>query len=417
MRVIVRENARTMAQHPDGSARIRAVRRDGEQVTPLELFFDLVFVVAITQCSTVMHEHPTWEGLGQGLLLLGLLWWAWVGYAWLTSVVDPEEGAVRLVMFAAIAAFLVCALAVPGAFGDEALTFAIAYGAVGVAHIALFFIASRNEPALRRSVLGLAASRGVGLALLVAGALASGTGRELLWLVALVVDVAGPFFFGSAGWQLMPAHFAERHGLIVIIALGESVIAVGVGEGVTLSTEVIVGAVVGVMLASALWWAYFDVASIMAARRLAEMPPGKARNELARDSYSYIHFPMVAGVVLAAFALKTTLGHVNEPLHIVEAVALSGGVALYLLAHVAFKRRAVGIWSTPRIIAAAVLLALIPLWDSVDALVALAGVTAVVIVLIIFETVRYAELRAEERHHIHGRDADADERPDRDGEV
>jgi low temperature requirement protein LtrA len=406
MRAIVRENARTMAQHPGGPARIRAVRRDGEQVTPLELFFDLAFVVAITQCTTVMHEHPTWEGLGQGLLLLGLLWWAWVGFAWLTSVVDPEEGTVRLVMFAAMAAFLVTALAVPGAFGDDAITFAIAYGAVGITHIALFFVASRNEPALRRSVLGLSVSRAIGLVLLVAGAFATGTGREALWLAALLLDMAGPFFFGSKGWQIVPVHFAERHGLIVIIALGESVISVGAGEGAALTAEVIVGAVVGVMLAAALWWAYFDVASIMAARRLAEMPPGQSRNELARDAYSYLHFPMVAGVVLAAFALKTTLGHVSQPLHNVVAVALGGGVALYLLAHVAFKRRAVGIWSTPRIVAAAVLLALIPVWHSVDSLVAVAGVTALLIVLIIFETVRYAELRAEERHHIHGHDAD-----------
>jgi low temperature requirement protein LtrA len=348
-----------------------------------------------------MGDRPTWAGVGQAVLLLGVLWWAWVGYAWLTSVLDPEEGAVRLVMFAAMAAFLVAALAVPEAFADEALTFAIAYTVVRVAHIALFMLASRDDLELRRSVIGLAISTALASALIVAGALVDGGGRDALWTVALVADMAGPYFFGSAGWQLVPGHFAERHGLIVIIALGESVVAIGVGAGVALSAEVITGAVLGVFLAAGLWWLYFDVASIVAARRLAAIPAGRERNELARDAYSYLHFPMVAGVVLAAFAIKTTLAHVGHPLHLVPAVALGGGVAIYLLAHVAFKRRAVGTWSVQRVVVALVLVALLPLWRSVDALAALAGVTALVVGLIGYETVRFAEARAAERRHLH----------------
>ena len=390
-----------MAEHPGGPARLRAVRRDGEQVTPLELFFDLVFVLAITQCTTVMVGHPTWEGVGQSLLLLGLLWWAWVGYAWLTSVVDPEEGAVRLLLFAAMAAFLVAALAAPEAFGDDALAFAIAFSVVRVAHIFLFMMASRDQDELRHSVIGLAGSTAVGCGLLVAGAFASGGAREALWAASLLLDMAGPYFFGADGWQLEPRHFAERHGLIIIIALGESVVAIGVGAGVTLTAEVIVGAVLGVSLAAGLWWVYFDVTSIVAARRLAETPPGRERNELARDAYSYLHFPMVAGIVLTAFALKTTLAHVDDPLHLVPAAALAGGVGVYLLAHVAFKRRAVGVWSIQRVVAAAVVVALLPLWREINALAALAGVTALVVLLIVFETIRYAEARAEERGHLH----------------
>ena len=390
-----------MAQHHGGPARIRAVRRDGEQVTPLELFFDLVFVLALTQCTAVMVDRPSWAGVGQAMLVLGVLWWAWVGYAWLTSVLDPEEGAVRLMMFASMAAFLVAALAVPEAFADEALTFAIAYAVVRVAHIALFLLASREDLELRKSVIGLAISTALAAGLIIAGAIATGGARDALWTVALVADMAGPYFFGAAGWQLVPAHFAERHGLIVIIALGESVVAIGVGAGVALSAEVIAGAVLGVFLAAGLWWAYFDVASIVAARRLAAIPAGKERNELARDAYSYLHFPMVAGVVLAAFGIKTTLAHVELPLPVVPAVALAGGVALYLLAHVGFKRRAVGQWSVPRIVAALVLVALIPLWHSVDAMVALAGVTGLVAALIAYESVRFAEIRAEERRHLH----------------
>ncbi len=395
---------RVMAQHPGGSARIRAVRRDGEQVTPLELFFDLVFVLALTQCTEVMVERPSWAGVGQAMLLLGLLWWAWVGYAWLTSVLDPEEGSVRLVMFAAMAAFLVAALAVPEAFGDEAMALALALAVFRVAHIALFLLASRGEPELRKSVVGLAASTTLAVGLVIAGALVSGDAREIVWLIALIVDMGGPYLFGAAGWQLVPRHFAERHGLIIIIALGESVVAIGVGAGVALGADVIVGAVLGVLLAAGLWWLYFDVASIAAARRLAELPHGKERNELARDAYSYLHFPMVAGVVIAAFALKSTLAHVDDHLQLVPAAALGGGIALYLLAHVAFKRRAVGIWSIQRVIVAALLLALIPVWHDVDAVVALAGVTALVAALIGFETVRFADARAEERHHLHEHD-------------
>ena len=184
--------------------RLRAVRRADGRVTALELFFDLVFVLAVTQCTTLMANHATWNGLLRGLLVLAVLWWPWTGYAWLTSVVDPEEGAVRLAMFAAMAAFLVAALAVPGAFGDDAFAFACAYGVVRAAHIWLFLIASRDEPGLRRSVTGLAASSAGGVALLLAASSVDGLAQGALWALALVVDVGMPLLFWSEGWQLMP---------------------------------------------------------------------------------------------------------------------------------------------------------------------------------------------------------------------
>jgi low temperature requirement protein LtrA len=388
-----------MVQHRGG--RLRAVRRDGEQVTPLELFFDLVFVLALTQCTDLIVEQPTWSGIGEGVLVLALLWWAWVGYAWLTSVVDPEEGGVRLAFFAAMASFLIAALAVPDAFGDDGIALAVAYGAVRLAHVALFMLASRDESDLRHSVVGFAGTTGLGVALVLVGAFADGGARSVIWLVAITVDVAGPYFWGTSGWQLVPGHFAERHGLIMIIALGESVIAIGVGAGVTLSAEVIVGAVMGVFLAAGFWWLYFDVTSVMAARRLASLPPGREQNALARDAYSYLHFPMVAGIVLTAFGLKTTLSHVHEPLHLVPAAALGGGVALFLLAQVAFKLRTVALWSLHRFVAAVVLVALVPVLHEVDALVGLALVLTVVVLLVAYETLRYAELRREERRHLH----------------
>ena len=212
--------------------RISAVFRETERVTPLELFFDLVFVLAITQCTALMADDPTWAGLARGLLVLGVLWWAWVGYAWLTSVLDPEEGGVRLVMFVAMAALLVVALCVPGAFGDDALLFACAYGVVRFSQIGLFLIASRDNPALRQSVLGLAGGTAVGVGLIVVAAGLDGWAQTLVWALALALDMAEPFFFGSEGWSLEhPSHFAERHGLIVIIALGESIVAIGIGAG------------------------------------------------------------------------------------------------------------------------------------------------------------------------------------------
>src|SRR5919109_3832165 len=175
--------------------RLAAVLREEERVMPLELFFDFVFVLAITQCTTLMSHEPTWEGLAKGMLVLGVMWWSWVGYAWLTSVVDPEEGLVRLAMFAAMAAFLVAALCVPKAFDSSAALFAGAYAVVRFAQIILFLVASRDDPALRRSIIGLAVSTAIGVGLLVA---ASFTDRGLqgsLWALALLLDMAGPFFF------------------------------------------------------------------------------------------------------------------------------------------------------------------------------------------------------------------------------
>jgi low temperature requirement protein LtrA len=372
--------------------------REGERVTPLELFFDLVFVLALTQCTTLIARTPTWEGLLKGLLVLGVLWWSWTGYAWLTSVVDPEEGAVRLAMFAAMAAFLVAALCVPGAFGSEALLFACAYGAVRAAHIALFVIASREDVELRRSVIGLAGSTAIGVGLLIAAAFAGGALRLGLWGLALVLDLGGPLVFGIEGWKLVPGHFAERHGAIVIIALGESVVAIGIGERATIGAGVVLAAVLGMAIAAALWWAYFDVVAIVAGRRLARAEPGRERNEIARDSYSYLHLGMVAGIALIAVGLKRTLLAVDDPLKLVPAVALLGGAALYLLAHVAFRLRNMGSLSTRRLFCALLLLALIPAGVTLPALATLGVLTAVLVAMILYEALRYADVRERVRH-------------------
>ncbi|TMK72517.1 MAG: low temperature requirement protein A [Actinobacteria bacterium] len=378
--------------------RLRSVLREGEGVMPLELFFDLVFVLAITQCTALMFHQPTWEGLAQGTLVLGVLWWSWTGYAWLTSVLDPEEGAVRIVIFAAMAAFLIVAICVPEAFGQLALEFALAYGAVRAAHIALFMLASRDDPALRQSVTGLAVSTAIGVALLVGASFLDGLAQAGLWALALLLDMGGPFLFGAEGWKLVPGHFAERHGLIIIIALGESIVAIGAGAAAHLTAGIAAAAVLGITLAAAMWWVYFDVVALVSARRLARAEEGRERNELARDSYSYMHFPMVAGIVLVALGLKKTLGHVEDPLDTVLAFALLGGVALYLLGLVGFRFRHIRSINRRRLLLALVMFALLPAAVELPALATLALVTALMCALITYETISYGEGRARVRH-------------------
>jgi low temperature requirement protein LtrA len=380
--------------------RLRAVMRQEETVTPLELFFDLVFVLAITQCTALMSSDPTWPGLAKGLVILGVLWWCWVGYAWLTSVVDPEEGAVRLVIFAAMAGLLVAGLCVPHAFDDTALIFALAYAFVRVAHIALFLIASRDDERFRRSVKGLAASTAIGVGLLVVAAFTDGLAQGALWATALSLDMGGPYFFGADGWKLAPHHFSERHGLIVIIALGESIVAVGVGADTKIDLGIVAAAVVGTAVAAALWWLYFDIVAIVAARRLVNAEPGRAQNEMARDSYSYVHFPMVAGIVLVALGMKKTLGHVEDPLKLVPAAALMGGTAMYLLAHVGFRYRHIHTVNTRRLGLALLLVAFVPVAVEIPALATIMALAASLVILIAVETRSYGENRDRVRHEL-----------------
>jgi len=378
--------------------RMGVTRREGERVMPLELFFDLVFVLAITQCTALMAGEPTWAGLAKGMLVLGVLWWSWVGYAWLTSVVDPEEGGVRIVLFAAMAALLVVAICVPDAFGDLALEFALAYGGVRAAHIALFVLASLDDPSLRHSVVGLAESTAVGVGLLIGASFLTGVPQGLMWVLALGLDMAGPFFFGAEGWKLVPGHFAERHGLIIIIALGESIVAIGVGAEAHLTAGIAAAAVLGVAIAAALWWIYFDIVALVSARRLGRTAEGRERNELARDSYSYLHFPMVAGIVLSALGLKKTLGQVSDPLDTVLAFSLLGGVALYLLGHVAFRFRHIHTINRQRLLLALLLFALLPAAVEIPALATVAIVAALLCALIVYETASYGEGRDRVRH-------------------
>jgi len=370
---------------------------DEHAVTPLELFFDLVFVFAITQVTGLLTHEPTWHGVLRGLLVLAAVWWAWTGYAWLTSTLDVDEGGVRLVMLASMGAMLCVALAVPGAFGDDAVLFGVSYFFVRFFHLVLYANAGRDDPDLFRALLRIVPSELIGAALIVVAGFLSGNLRIAAWMLALAIDYAGPAVVRLHGWRIAPEHFAERHGLIVLIALGESIIAIGVGAGLTLTTWVIVGALLGVVVVASLWWLYFDVAAIFARTRLAQAD-GVEQARLARDAYSYLHLPLVAGVVFFAFGLKTTLHHVGDVLNTVPAVALCGGTALYLLGHVAFLFRATRRIFRRRTLGGIVLLALIPVALAIPALAALALVSAVCSLVVAYEALRYRESRARVRH-------------------
>ncbi|MBS1838251.1 MAG: low temperature requirement protein A [Actinobacteria bacterium] len=370
-------------------------RRSGSQVFPLELFFDLVFVLAVTQCTSIMSADPTWAGMGRGLLALAVLWWAWTAYAWLTSVIDPEQDATRVTMFAAMGAMLVVSVCVPQAFGALALTFAVAYGVVRAVQIVLFALASPGDRDLRRSVAILASSTAFAVGLLVGAAFVDPPLREAMWVLAVLFDLGGPFLFGSAGWRLVPGHFAERHAAVVIIALGESIVAIGVGAARTdVSPQVIAAAVLGVFLSAALWWLHFDVVALATERHLGAMEPGRAQNELARDAYSYLHLPMVAGIVLMALGMTTAIAHLDRPLHLTIAAALAGGVTSFLWGHVAFRWRFAGSINRERLATGALLVVLIPFAPSVPAWVALVAVAVITWALVTYETTAWSDTRA-----------------------
>jgi low temperature requirement protein LtrA len=370
-----------------------------QRVTPLELFFDLVFVFAITQVTGFVHHDPTWDGLLRGLLLLAALWWAWAAYAWLTNTLNPEEGAVRLAVFGSMAAMLVVALATPAAFGADALIFAVAYFIVRANHLVLFAIAGKGDRDLLGAVLRFTPGAVVGPSLLVVAALFAGTAELALWFAALTIDYLGALASRGRGWRVSPEHFVERHGLIIIIALGESIIAIGVGAaGLPLDAGLITAALLGIVVAAALWWSYFDWVIYVSQARLADAT-GPERASLARDLYSYLHLPMVSGIVLFAVGMEATLAHAGEPLEVIPAVCMCGGLAMYMAAHVAVRLRTGGGWGHGRPTATVLLLALTPVATMVPALLALALVAAVCAGLIAYEAIRYRWARSWIRSH------------------
>jgi low temperature requirement protein LtrA len=377
-----------------GSAEVR--------VSTIELFFDLVFVFAITQVTGFIASNATGDGLLRGGLLLAALWWAWTAYAWLTNTLDPEEGGVRLAMFASSGAMLIVALAAPKAFGAEAVVFGVAYFIVRVLHVVLYAIAGRDDPELEAAVIRFAPGAILGPTLLLIASFFDGPAEIGLWVAALLIDYGGVLLGRGRGWRISPAHFVERHGLIIIIALGESIVSIGVGAaGLPLDATRIAAALLGMVVAAALWWSYFDWVIYVSQAKLTDAT-GPERAALARDLFSYLHMPMVFGIVLFALGLKVTLGHVDEPLGIIPAIGLCGGLALYMASHVAVRLRTSGGWGHGRPTATVALLLLIPIATIVPALASLALAAIVCAALIAYEALRYRYARSWIRGHRGG---------------
>jgi low temperature requirement protein LtrA len=360
------------------------VARDESRVSTIELFFDLVFVFAITQITGALTEAPTAESIVRAVLVFAVLWWAWGAFAWLTNTVPTGEPLPRLVVLAAMGAMLVTALAVPHAFDESAIAFALGYLVVMALHTALFLLAAENPAVARRAILRLAPTNlGAALILVIAG-LTDGGPQTALWVAAIVVCYAGPYVTGVAGFTVHPGHFVERHGLIVLIALGESVVAIGAGGDITVDWALAGTALVVMALIVGLWWAYFDHDAATGERALVAVD-GPERARMARDVYSYLHIPLVLGVVLAAVGIHEALVHPDEPLDPVFAAAFAGGIVLFYGGLAAIRLR-LGVPPGRACLAAAgVALVMIPVGPHLDAIVTAAVLAAAGLALALAE--------------------------------
>lgn len=340
-------------------SRFQRQSRPGEEqrATTLELFYDLVFVFAITQVSHLLLDDVSWEGAGQAALVLLVVWWAWNYTTWVTNELDPDSPVVRLLLIAIMLASLLMAVAIPEAFGERALLFAGSYVAIQVGrHVFLAFVAAspgtiERERAERILTWFVAAG-----ALWIAGALADGSARTALWLLALAIDYSAPLFLfrvpgrprlTHATWTVETSHFAERFQLFIIIALGETIVITGATTAeLELDAARLTAFALAFLATAALWWLYFDYVAGIAQRRL-ELAPDRTR--LARDGYTYLHVLMVAGVIVSAVGDELVIAHPTEVLPTAELAILVAGPALYLFAHVLFRLRMAGSVSWKRL--------------------------------------------------------------------
>jgi low temperature requirement protein LtrA len=382
--------------------RVRPTRED-HSVTDFELLFDLVYVFALTQVTGyVGHAHNA-EGALQGVLMLALLWWTWCAYTWLGNQARADEGLLRTGMAVAMAAVFVVALTIPEAWHDAEggldgpVVFVLGYLVVRSVHLAVYGVAARDDAELRHQVTISWFWLSLGGALLLAGALLGGWAETALFAAALAVDWGGTYVTSRDGsWRVHSAtHWTERYGLFVILAIGESIVAIGVGAAdQAISIALLLAAVLGVAASICLWWLYFDVVSVAAERRFHEAR-GAERMRLAIEAYTYGHFPIVAGIIVAAIGVEGVLAHAADStgLGAFYAVPLYGGTALYLAGHLFFKRRVLGSTSRERPLALAALLLVLPLAIVLPPLAALAAIVAILGALIAVESRRYADER------------------------
>jgi low temperature requirement protein LtrA len=367
-----------------------------ERVSTLELFFDLVFVFTITQLSTLLVHETSWKGVLQVTLMLGVIWWMYDGYAWLTNAVPPDRGSRRLFLLAAMAAFLVLALAIPDAFRGSGASFGIAYLAIVLIHSGLF--ASSTSQKITRAIFTLAPINLFSALLVLAGGIAGGTAQYVLWALGFLSEWSTPFFLQSGGFLIGPAHFVERHGLVVIIAIGESVVAVGIGAGGLPVDLGLVGvAVLGLLLSACLWWTYFGSGDAERAEAALSSAPAADRQLLAVRGFGYWHLPILFGVIAIAATLRHAIGHSSDDLTTEQALLLGCGAALFLTGDVFFRhtlRLGRGPW---RLVAAVLALTTIPLGLGVSAA---AQLGALVVVL---AAALAAEQATERRVYLSGR--------------
>jgi low temperature requirement protein LtrA len=377
------------------------VRPAGEshRATPFELFFDLVYVFATTQITGYLaHEHTAY-GMLQGLLMLALLWGTWSGYTWLGNHSRADRGPLRAGMVVAMAAMFVVGLAIPEAWHDAPgglsgpVVLVCAYLLVRWVHLTVYAMAATGDAGLRHQITITWLPLLMGAVLLVGGALLGGWAQVVLFALALLVDWVGIYLTARHGdWRLhSPAHLTERHGLFIILAIGESVVAIGVGAAdQPISVPLLLAAVLGVGVAVCLWWLYFDVVSPAAERRLIGTR-GQARVGLAVDAYTYGHFPLVAGILLAALGVEGVVAHAGEshPLGVFYALSLFGGATLYLAGHLLFERRMHRTLSPSRLVTAGVLLAAAPGAVLLPPMAGLVALVTILTVLIVVETTRY----------------------------
>jgi low temperature requirement protein LtrA len=358
----------------------------------LELFFDLVFVFAITQVTLLLLSNTSVAGFARAALVLALVWWAWSGFTWMTNAIDIENQVTKLLFLAGMAGALFVALAVPGAYGDEGAWFAIAYVFVRVLNIALYGWGLRARPAELAALMRLVPFFLVAPALVLAGGLVDSLPlRSALWALSIVVDLVGVLTAGRENdWRVSPAHFAERYALIVIIALGESIVAIGTSVA-DLPRDAMFAVSVAVAFAgvAALWFAYFGFVSGAVERALQKATPSR-RGPLARDVFTIFHYPIVLGIVLFAVGAKKVLAHPEDALSRPGRAALGFGVAFFLAGFVLARYRIVRTVGRERAAAAALTLVAVVALRSIPAVALLAAVTAIVVAAVVVERLRYA---------------------------
>ena len=301
-----------------------------QSATFVELFFDLVFVFGITQIVGLLHHDLSWAGAGHAILTFWLVWWAWTQFTWALNAADTEHPWIELATLVATAVAFFMSVAVPEAFSGGALWFALPYVAVRVIGLGIYVGVMWENPEGRKGLRAFSTASIGGFVAVVIGALAGPETQWMFWLLVIILDMVAATAAGEGDWGIHPEHFAERHGLIVIIALGESlIVAAGGLVGAERTTSVLVVGFLAVAITCTLWWTYFPVAKPELEASLARAE-GPARARMARDAFSFAHFPMLCGVIAYAVAVEAAIAHPADPLGDAERLALALGLFLFV---------------------------------------------------------------------------------------